>query len=114
MPRLVIIESPFAGDTKKNIKYAKACLRDCFTKGEYPLSSHLLYTQDGILDDGKESERKLGIEAGLAWGKVADATIVYTDLGVSKGMKQGIEQAKKDGRKIEYRKLKKFDKEFEK
>ena len=27
--RLVIVESPYAGDVELNIRYARACLRDC-------------------------------------------------------------------------------------
>ena len=71
LTKLVIIESPFRGkdysSTKINILYAKACVRDCLSRGEYPYASHLFYTQDGILNDKDLSERNLGIEAGLAW-----------------------------------------------
>lgn len=66
--------------------------------------SHLLYTQ--VLDDLKPDERDLGIKAGLAWGTVAEATVVYTDRGVSSGMTRGIEAAIKLGRPVEYRSLK--------
>jgi len=107
MGRLVILESPFDGNLDENVKYARNCMRDCFMKGDFPFASHLLYTQKGILDDTIPSERRLGIEAGLNWGRLAKATVVYTDLGISNGMKQGIERAKLEGRKIEYRKLNK-------
>ena len=103
--KLVILETPFAGDIKKNIEYARACMKDCFKRGEFPFASHLLYTQEGILDDNFSEDRKLGMEAGLAWGKHAVATVVYTDLGISEGMKKGIEQAQKDGRVVEERRL---------
>jgi hypothetical protein len=103
---LVVIESPFAGDIDKNITYARACMRDSLLRGEYPLASHLLYTQEGILDDHNSKERQLGIEAGLIWGKLANKTIVYNDLGVTEGMKMGINRAKKEGRQIEYRSIK--------
>jgi len=99
----VILESPFAGDTKKNTEYARKCMADCFKRGEYPFVSHLLYTQ--CLDDTILKEREIGIEAGLEWGKSAEKTVVYTDLGISKGMEYGIKSAKKAKRKIEYRKL---------
>lgn len=105
--KLVVIESPFAGGVEKNIKYARACMRDSLMRGEYPLASHLLYAQSGILDDNDPKERKLGIEAGFGWGEYADLVVVYTDLGVSEGMKMGIERARKTGKKIEYRSLKK-------
>jgi hypothetical protein len=104
--RLIILETPFAGDIKKNIAFARACMKDCFCRCEFPFASHLLYTQEGILDDNSKEDRELGMKAGLAWGKYAVATVVYTDLGISEGMKRGIEQAQKDGRVVEYRKLK--------
>jgi len=103
---LVILESPFAGDIEKNLEYARKCMRDCFMRGEFPFASHLLYTQDGILDDDLPKERKLGICAGLCWGKFASKTVVYTDLGISEGMGKGIEMAKEEGREVEMRKLK--------
>lgn len=104
---LVILESPFSGNVDKNIDYARKCMHDCFMRGEYPFASHLLYTQKGILDDTIPEERKLGIEAGLTWGKFAKKTVVYTDLGISKGMEFGIAEAKKQKRPIEYRNLNK-------
>lgn len=102
---LVIVESPFAGNIPKNVRYARACLRDCLKRGEYPFASYLLYTQTGILRDDLEEERMLGIMAGLAWGKKANKTVVYDDLGISKGMEIGIEAAKEAGRPIEFRSL---------
>ena len=101
--KLVIIESPFSGDQEKNRDYAMKCLLDSLDRGEAPFASHLLYTQ--VLDDLKPEQRTLGIEAGLAWGKKADLTAVYIDLGISKGMEFGIDRAKSEGREIEYRKL---------
>ena len=101
--KLVIIESPYAGDVAKNLAYARACMRDCLLRGEAPFASHLLYTQDGVLDDGVKSERNLGIEAGLFWGQAAEATVVYTDLGISQGMAHGIQMAQLALREIEYR-----------
>lgn len=102
---LVILESPFAGDVEKNLTYARACMADCLHRGEAPIASHLLYTQPGILDDSVPEERALGISAGLEWGKMAAKTVVYTDRGISGGMKYGIKNAEKAGRQIEYRSL---------
>ena len=106
---LVIVESPFAGDIEKNQEYARACLRDCLLKGESPYASHLLFTQKGILDDSIPEERKLGIDAGLEWGKLANKTVIYTDLGISSGMEYGIKNAKANNREIEYRELPGFN-----
>lgn len=103
--RLVIIESPFAGDVEKNTRYARACVRDSLLRGEAPIASHLLYTQRGILNDDVPEERQQGIDAGLAWRAVAQASVVYTDLGISKGMEYGIKAAQDTGVPVEYRSL---------
>lgn len=103
--RLVILESPYAGDIEANVDYARAAIRDALARGEAPIASHLLYTQPGVLRDEDEAERKWGIDAGLAWGRVADATVVYTDRGMSRGMEYGIAAAKAAGRPIEFRSI---------
>lgn len=41
--RRVVIESPYAGDVERNVRYARASLSDCLRRGEAPLASHLLY-----------------------------------------------------------------------
>lgn len=103
--KLVIVESPYAGDVAKHERYARAAMKDCLLRGEAPYASHLLYTQPGVLDDRISEDRKLGIEAGLAWGKMAEKTVVYTDCGISNGMKMGIQRALLEGRHVEYRQL---------
>lgn len=85
--RLVVIESPYAGNIEANLAYAREAVADSLHHGEAPIASHLLYTQEGILDDTIPHERTLGIEAGLAWAQKADLTVFYTDLGWSSGMK---------------------------
>lgn len=105
--RLVLIESPYAGERVwLNIAYAKAAMRDCLKRGEYPLAAHLLYPQPGILDDNKPDQRRLGLLAGLAWGDKADVTACYTDMGISSGMIEGMARAEAQGRPIEWRRLK--------
>lgn len=107
--RRVILETPYAADTEEGIEenetYARACMKDCLMRGEAPFASHMLYTQPGVLDDKVDKERERGIEAGLVWGRQAQATVVYTDRGISRGMYQGIERAEWEGRPVEYRKL---------
>lgn len=103
--RRVILESPYAGAIEENLAYARLCVRDSLLRGEAPIASHLLYTQPGILDDQDPTERMHGIDAGLAWGIVADATVIYIDRGISSGMRHGIANAERDSRPIEYRRL---------
>lgn len=105
--RLVILESPFRGSTPEetaaNVAYARTAMMDSLRRGESPLASHLLWP--GILDDAKPEERTLGIAEGLQWGRVAEATVVYLDRGVSSGMLQGISRADAEGRPVERRSL---------
>jgi len=101
----VILESPYTGDVERNVEYAQACVRHSLSLGEAPIASHLLYTQPGILDDNSPVERQWGIDAGLAWRFVAQATVVYEDHGISEGMWYGIKAAQKIGLPIIYRKI---------
>jgi len=82
----IVIESPYAGRIEENVTYARKCMADALHRGEAPIASHLLYTQEGILCDEIPEDRKLGIEAGFAWGECADYIVFYTDLGLSNGM----------------------------
>ena len=106
MMRRVIIESPYAGDVERNLQYLRAAMRDCLMNhDEAPFASHGLYAQDGVLDDSVPSERAHGISAGFEWRAAADATIVYTDLGITGGMEMGIRHASEHGIPVEYRKI---------
>lgn len=89
--KLVIVESPYAGQVDLHILYARMCLRDCLLRDEAPFASHLLYTQPGVLLDEKPEDRKLGMEAGWNFMRRADLVAVYSDLGLSEGMNRGIE-----------------------
>lgn len=108
--RLVILESPYAAEDPAewiaNINYARRAVLDALKRGEAPIASHLLYTQEGILDDDIPAERALGIAAGLAWRHVAEATVVYSDRGCSAGMTHGIRAARKAGLPVEFRTIK--------
>lgn len=104
--RRVILESPFAGEVEANVDYARKCIKDSLLRGEAPIASHLLYTQAGILNDEDVLERAHGINAGHAWlhGDL-HAMVVYTDRGISEGMRCGIKIAEFRNIPIEYRSL---------
>ena len=87
----VWIESPYAGDIDQNVEYARSVMRWALYKGCAPMCSHLIYTQPGILRDKIAKEREKGITAGLTWQLAADELWVATDLGISDGMKIGID-----------------------
>ena len=101
--RLVIVESPYAGDFEANIAYAREAMADSLRRGEAPFLSHLLYPQ--VLNDLEPMERLRGIEAGLCWGSKAEATVAYVDLGVTPGMDEGMRRARREGRRIEIRRI---------
>jgi hypothetical protein len=86
--KLIVIESPFAGDTTYNLGYLKRCVRDAIERGESPYASHKMIP--GSLDDDVPHERELGIAAGLAWSRVAHP-VFYVDEGWSGGMKEARE-----------------------
>lgn len=123
--RLVIVESPYAGKPAgwiskvpvlrwlaalvlrwRNVRYARAAVRDSVLRGEAPIASHLLLTQPGILRDHIPEERQRGIEAGLHWGDLSHFTsparaplsAFYVDLGISGGMTYGEHRAWIQGR----------------
>lgn len=105
MKTRVILESPFAGDEAAHVDYARECVAHSLSLGEAPIASHLLYTQPGILDDDKPDERRLGIDAGLAWVQVADASVFYVDMGFSEGMRHGKDVAECAGLPIVLRSI---------
>lgn len=88
----VIIESPYAGDIAANEAYLRRAIADSLRRGEAPFASHRFYP--GILDDNIPEERRLGMEAGFAWGQVAEICAVYGDLGISSGMREGVGRAR--------------------
>ncbi|WP_047308831.1 hypothetical protein [Rhodopseudomonas palustris] len=89
--KLVILESPFAGDRNANVAYARRAAHDCAMRGESPQASHLLFTQ--FMNDFVPAERELGIALGLAWRRVADYSVFYTDRGWSSGMNAALDSA---------------------
>lgn len=102
----VIVESPYAGEIDRNQMYARFCMNDAVMRyREAPYASHLLFTQEFILDDDVPEERMLGIDAGLEWGKAADFTVVYVDLGLSSGIGYGVKSAIQAGRLTDFRQL---------
>ena len=112
MTKFVDIETPYMGssedEVRRNLLYARACVRDASMRGETPFASHLFFTQPGILDDNVPEERDMGINAGKALiESLPDiVTVVYTNLGISKGMEFGINLAERNGRSVERRVLK--------
>lgn len=104
----VVIESPYRAtdvySVAQHMAYLKAAMADSIARRESPIASHHLIP-GGVLDDDSPYERMLGIQCGLVWGELADLIAVYSDLGVSPGMKQAIAHYKNLGKPIEWRTL---------
>ena len=101
--KCVVIESPLSGDEGKNQFYARLCALDCLHRGEAPYASHLIFAHPDLLDDTKPEERRLGMEAGFAWGEAADYAVVYYDLGFSNGMREGFTRAVEAKKEVVFR-----------
>lgn len=106
-PPTTMLESPYAGETAYDVAinedYARRCLLSSIRLGEAPMAGHLLYTQ--VLKDVNPTERELGIRSHLAWLRRSRGIVLYTDRGVSSGMKQAVELGVKLGVPIKERKL---------
>lgn len=98
-----VVESPYAGDIKSNLKYLKGLLLWCAKFGYAPWASHAVYTQKGVLIDEIPEERTAGIEAGLLVASFAQYTILGTEKGISRGMQYGVANAQRAGRQIIYK-----------
>lgn len=106
--KLVVIESPYAGDVDRNLLYLDFCIRDCLDRDESPYASHRMLTS--ALDDNDALQREAGIEAGLAWRRRADDRLFYIDLDWSRGMLAARTLYMSEGLSFEWRKLTKADK----
>ncbi|KKN34611.1 hypothetical protein LCGC14_0792010 [marine sediment metagenome] len=93
----IFICSRLRGDIENNIKRAKQFSREVMLQGHFPLTPHIYFTL--FLDELKEEERNIGINAGLEWIKECDEVWVF-DNELSEGMKKEIEFAKKLNKKI--------------
>lgn len=110
---LTILESPYGTrpdgarctprEIKRNERYLNRCIQDSLGRDESPYASHGFFTVKGRLDDLDPAQRKRGIEAGLAWGAVAQRCAVYEDHAITSGMQQGIERHAANGIEIVHR-----------
>jgi hypothetical protein len=99
--KIVIIESPWSGNTRRNKAYMQAAMRDALKKGEIPFATHALFAASGVLDDEDPAQRELGMRAGFEINDALDADYVAcVDLGISDGMRMGIERAKHNAREV--------------
>lgn len=92
--RPVILETPWAGDLQLHAHYLARCIKHAVSHGDSVLASHAIYAMTGALDDDDGRQRDLGINAGFTWRHLATASVFYTDLGWSAGMRRALEHAR--------------------
>jgi hypothetical protein len=102
-----MIESPYKADTLedlvRNLTYAHSCVKDSLSRGEAPFAMHLFYPT--FLDDRDPAQRAKGLACGLLCLRKADLVALYTDHGITSGMKLAEDMAKHHGITLEYRVL---------
>lgn len=104
MRPLVVIESPFAGDIRRNVHYADCLMLDSLTRGESPFLGHLLYPR--VFNDSDPEMRAAGINAHIAIIHRADLVAVGMDLGdPTTGMLQATALARSINKPLVYRYL---------
>ena len=89
--KLIYVASPYQGDIKKNIEYAKQACRYALNEGNAFFCPHLLYSQ--ILDDNNPEERRLGIKIGKEFLAKCDELWAFGGH-ISQGMFEEIEFAR--------------------
>ena len=92
--KLIYVASPYKGDIKKNIEYAKEACRYVLNQGNAFFCPHLLYPQ--VLDDNHPEERRLGINIGKEFLAKCDELWAFGGH-ISHGMFEEIEFARKIG-----------------
>ncbi len=96
---IIYICSPFAGDTKQNIKNARKYCRFAVKKGYLPIAPHLLFPQ--FLDDTNADERELGLFMGNVLMTKCVEVWVFGDR-ISEGMQKEIDRAKRKNYRLRY------------
>lgn len=92
--KLIYVASPYAGDVKKNIEFAKKACRHVMNEGHAFFAPHLLYPQ--FLNDKNPAERQSGLNMGLAMLTRCDELWCYGGR-ISPGMLLEIQEASRIG-----------------
>lgn len=92
--KLIYIASPYAGDVKQNIAFAKAACLYAIKQGHTPVAVHLLYPQ--FLDDSNPAQRAAGLTMGHRVLVACDELWVCGSR-ISSGMAAEIAEAKRLG-----------------
>lgn len=101
--KLFYICSPYSGTKEeivRNKTYAKELTREILLQNNCAVTPHLYMTD--CLDDFDEQERWIGMQAARALLYKCDLVVVGARYGISKGMGEEIERARKYGIPVIY------------
>lgn len=105
--RRVILESPYAASAgrtvEENVAFARLCMADSIKRNESPVAFHLLFPQ--VMDENDPDQRHHAMQLASWWLPAADAVVVYTDRGITRGMGDAITAARAADIPVELRKL---------
>lgn len=93
--KLVYIASPYAGNVKRNLAFAKAAGLLAVKEGCTPIMTHLMYP--AILNDDDPEERALGMLMDMSLVALCDELWCFDANGISKGMREEIACAEQHG-----------------
>ena len=99
----VILEIPTGSEERWSHEYFANVLNDCIKRDEAPLNLDKLF--DGILDRANVIHKSILDKMQESWSTIAQKTVVYTDLGITEYMLEGITDATAKGKEVEFRKL---------
>lgn len=102
--RKIFVSSPLRGNVETNIENArKYCKKVLDDTGDIPIAPHVYFTQ--FLDASNDYENQIALDLGFELLSGCDEIWVFQDNGISEGMKQEIELAKRLEIPIIYTKL---------
>ena len=88
----------------KHVVYATECMRDSLARGEAPVVPHLQFTT--TYDASIQCERDIGRNATQELVRACARVVLYSDLGISAGMREVERMARIFGKEVEKRALK--------
>ncbi len=94
----IFVCSPFAGEVDRNVRIAKRLCRMVMKAGHAPFAPHLLYPR--FTDDTVPTQRATGIACGLAFMETCDEVWAFVGNGISSGMRQEIDHARRLGKPV--------------
>ena len=102
MKKRIFVCSPYRGNIKRNILYARECCKYVLKHNYVPFAPHLLYTQ--FLIETDSAQRELGIRCGLSFMTCCDEIWVFGPR-ITEGMSYEIKVAKALGLKVRFKDL---------